>query len=176
MKRTTIVFALLLEFLLIITLTGCANSRIQVYDSLDESVDDYIKMVHGDIPKDLCLSIYYIRPYIATRRPISVEDLINFTDVNEIIVESEGLAAHSELLKKLDPSLLQPATGESYIDARMYYIFEVGDDKLLEIIIGNGGVFVNGFSVEFHPILCELIAPFLPEDAREDWISYTKYV
>ena len=171
MKYTRKMVCLLLAAVMVLTSHGCSDSKNQAYDSLEASFADYLKAVEGDIPEDLRLTIYYIRPYIATRRPLSVEDLMNFTDVNRIVVESEGLAAHSELLRKLDPSLLQPATGESYINARMYYVLEAGNDKLLEVIISTGSVFVNGFFVEFHPILLELIAPFLPEDAREDWIS-----
>lgn len=170
MKCKTLLICLLLVSLAASVLTGCADTEVTLEESLE---DDYLKAVEGEFPEDLRLTIYYIYPYILTRRPLSVENLINLTDVNKVIVESKELSTQVDLLRKLDPSILQPAKEEAYVNARMYYVFEAGDDKLLEVIISTGSVFVNGFAVEYHPVVCELIAPFLPEDARADWISWT---
>ncbi len=171
MKRIRKMICVLLVVFLVLTSHGCSNSEKQEYDSLEDSFADYLKAVEGEIPENLRLTICCIPPGIATRRPVSVEELMDFPDASIIVVESEELAAHSELLRKLEPSILVPVEEESYIDARMYYFLEAGNDKLLEVIIGTGGVFVNGFAVEFHWILLELVAPFLPEDLREMWMS-----
>ena len=62
------------------------------------------------------------------------------------------------------------------MNARLYYVFEVGDsEKLLEVVVSpdsldkiNGRVVVNGVEVKDNPIFYELIMPFLTEDAHNE--------
>ena len=164
MKRTSIIF-ILMGFLLATTLTGCSNPT----DQLNNALHDYIKMVEGDCPENLCLTIYYIDPEILTRKPLTAEELMSFPGVKKIRVESEELAAHFELFKKLEPSILQPVEESSGINARLYYVFETGESsKILEVIVWDtcGSIFVNGIEVENNTVLYELIEPFLSEEDR----------
>lgn len=156
-----IVVICLLAFLLAITLTGCSNST-----PLQDVMNDYSKMVEGDIPEDFCLTIYYLDPNILTRRPLSEADLVTFPGVEIIRVESEELASYWTLLKELDLSILQLVKEKSYMNARLYYVFEVGDSDILEVVISeiHGSVFVNGVEVEDNPLFYELIAQFLTEE------------
>lgn len=165
MKRISVVFYFILCFLLLSILAGCTDTS----DQLQNVLDDYTKVVAGDLPEDLRLTIYYISPSILTRVPVSAEALMDFPGVKTILVKFGELAAHSELLRKLEPSILQPVEEGSYIDARLYYVFEVGEsEKILEVVISKiyGTVFVNGIEVENNAVFYELILPFLTEQDR----------
>lgn len=160
MKRTVVV---VLIALLATRLTGCSNSSAQLGDALA----DYSQMVEGDLPEDLRLTIYYLNPSILTRAPLSTEDLVNFPEVKKICIDSGELAPHLSLLQKMDSSILQPVKEESNINARLYYVFEVGDScKILEVAISDihGSAFVNGIKVEDNPVFYELITPYLSEE------------
>ena len=162
MRLTTV--TLLIVFLLTAVLIGCSNLT-----PLQDAMNDYCQMMEGPPPKDIRLIIYYIDPNILTRVPLSEDALTTFPGVEIVTVESEQLASHWERLKELDPSILQPVKEESYINARLYYVFEVGDsNKILEVVISqiHGSVFVNAVEVEDHPVFYELIIPFLTEEGR----------
>lgn len=174
MKRTLIIFCLL--GLLVTTLTGCQNPSAQAKNQipltpLEESMADYTKMVEGELPNDLRLTIYYINPRIDTRYSVTKEALKTFHDVTVIVVESEKLKDHLDLLRKLEPSVLQPVEEPSYINARLYYVFEVGDSEvILDVVTGaerNDTFFVNGIEVEPNPVFYELLLPFLMEEDCE---------
>ena len=164
MERKSIV-ALLVGFLLAITLSGCSNTTNQLQDALQ----DYTQMVEGNCPEDLCLTIYYIDPHILTRKPISATELMNFPGVKKVIVESETLATQFERFKKLDASILKPIEENSDINARLYYVFETGESgKILEVTIcdADSSVIVNGIEVETNSVFYELIEPFLSQEDR----------
>ena len=74
-----------------------------------------------DIPDDVHLKIYYINPRILTRIPLSAEELMVFRGVKVITIESEELAKHSTLLRKLDASIISAVNEESYINAIQCY-------------------------------------------------------
>mgnify|MGYP003520259334 CR=1 FL=1 len=163
MKRSSIVIGLL-AFLLTTILTGCSN-----LPPLEEAMNDYSEIVAGDLPEDIRLTIYYLNPDILTRIPLSKDDLATFPGVVKINVNSEELASHWSLLKELNPSILHLVEKETHMNARLYYVFEVGDsNKILEVVISNihGSVYVNGIEVEDNPIFYELIVHFLTEEGR----------
>ena len=164
MKRICITL-LLISFLLAGTLSGCSTPTNKLQDALQ----DYVKMVEGDCPEDIRLTIYYIDPAILTRKPLTAEELKDFPGVQKITVESEELAKHFETFKKLTPSALHPVEENSGINARVYYVFETEDSgKILEVIICDSysSVFVNGIEVENNPVFYDLIKPFLSEKDR----------
>lgn len=165
MKRTRRVICLLLVLALAITLPGCTDARPETLDA----VQKYLKALEGDIPDNLCLTIYYMSPQILTRRPLSADDLKAFSETKVITVESDELKQHAELLRKLDYRMLQIAAEPSYMNARLCYVFELGDQEILEVVISDigGKVFVNGLEVEDDPIFYELIEPFLTEEAHD---------
>lgn len=174
MKRARIVLYLLV-FLLATALTGCQNPSVQTEKQnpstpLEEAMRDYTQMVEGILPQDLRLTIYFLDPSILTRAPLSTDGLVTFPGVKTIIVDSKELEGHMALLRELDASILQPVEELSYINARLYYVFEIGDsEKILEVVINeiHGSVFVNGIEVEDNPVFYELILPFLTEEDGE---------
>lgn len=164
--KYTVLKSLLLGVLVALLLLGCSNPSIQ----LQEVLTDYSNMLEKELPEDLHLTIYYIDPGILTQYAVSTDRLVAFPGVTKITVESDELASHLELLKTLEFTALQPVQGDSYINARLYYAFEVGDsEKILEVVISeiHGVVFLNGVAVENNPVFYELIIPFLSEEDRE---------
>lgn len=162
MKHTNILLYLSIVLLIVSLSTGCANSSSQIQDSLH----NYSQMIAGNIPEDVCLTIYYLDPSILTYSPLSVDDLMNFSETQKIIVESEELVANFEPFKKLDISELKPAREKTYVDARLYYVLNAGDSgNLLEVVITqtNYNVILNGIEAEYNPIFHELVAAFLPK-------------
>ena len=130
----------------------------------------YERMINGNIPDDLRLTIYYISPLIFTRMPLSAEDLVNDWDAKIITVSAEELSSNLAVLQKLKASVLQPVEEETYIDARIYYVFETSrSNKVLEVVSRSlrSSVFVNGVEVENNEIFYEIIEPFLTEEAHE---------
>jgi hypothetical protein len=101
---------------------------------------------------------------------------VHIDGVYKIDVSAEDLAANQETLKELIPAVLHSAEGDYYLDARVYYVFEVGENnKILEVamwchnenISGDYGVLVNGVTVEENPAFFRLIEPFLTEEAHD---------
>ena len=186
MKKASIIL-FFAAVVLVAVLGGCADPSadapttqpetvVDAAAQLDASLQEYWKMVDGELPKDLRLKIYWISPSIATRRPLSVEDLISIDGVYKIDVSAEDLAANQETLKELTPAVLHSAEGDYYLGARVYYVFEAGENnKILEVamwchnenISGDYGVLVNGVTVEKTPAFFRLIEPFLTEEARD---------
>lgn len=163
MKRIAI-FVTVLSILMGM-MAGCAKAPEQKQDVLS----NYLEMLNN-IPDDVCLTIYYMDPSVLTRMALSADDLIKLAD--KIVVESDVLKENADLLKKLDSTVMQPATIKSYINARMYYVLETEETgKILEVIISqvNGNVFVNGTEVVWNPVFLKVIKPFLPEGARILW-------
>ena len=136
--------------------------------TLEEALAEYSSLMQSDLPEDTRLTIYYISPALLTRAPVSVEQLMTFSDVKIINVTAAELRQIQPLLKKLDASILQPVQEETYINARLYYVIETSDsNKILEVVTTNilhQSVFVNGVEVENDPIFFDIISPFLTEE------------
>ena len=173
MKRGIIIC--LLGALLITVLAGCGTSSDQAETQpapmmLEDAMKDYERAVAGELPEDFRLTITFMNPIMDTRAPVRVEDLKNYP-CRTIVVDAQKLNAYAEVLRKLDASILKPVAEPSYVDARLYYVFEVGDSEvILDVVTGaerNDTIFVNGIEVETNPVFYELILPFLTEEDCE---------
>lgn len=159
------IILLLVSFLLIMSWAGCTNTSIQLQDALE----NYSKMVQGDMPEDLCLTIYYVDPQLLTRYPWSVDTLINCDMTQKIVIERGEILSNIDAFKKINWSVLTPTKNDPRINARLYYVIESGEHgKLLEVVISEvrGNVVVNRIEIENNALFYELIWPFLPEDAH----------
>ena len=164
MKYKKVLVLIIIVFVLVAVAVNCFGPSIR----LRLALSDYSNIVSDGIPEDLSLTIYYVSPYILTRHPWRIEDLVKATDVKKITIDSEELAPYLELLRKLDASALQPVNEETYLNARLYYVFETDDGKLLEVAINgwSGNAFVNGVEIEPSSVLYDIIIPFLSEEDR----------
>lgn len=166
MRNKCVLLRTICILVIVALLTGCVNTSTKLHFKMAA----YERMISGDIPEDLRLTIYYISPLIFTRMPLSSEDLVHFPGVQKITVNAEELSSNLAVLQKLKASVLQPVEEEKYIDARIYYVFETGSsNKVLEVVSRSprSSVFVNGIEVENNEIFYEIIEPFLTEEAHE---------
>ena len=156
---------IVLCLLLVVVAAYCVYPSLQLRGALM----DYSNMMKGELPENFTLTIYYIDPQILTRAPLRIEDLKNNTDVTVITIESAKLAEHQELLRSMTASALQPLKEETYLNARVYYVFSTGGRNVLEVAMSSmdSHAYVNGIAVERDPIFGEIIAPFLSEADRE---------
>ena len=102
MKRIVII-CVLPAFLLVSTIAWVLSK-----DNIANVLDAYEKAFDIGVPSDLKLTIYYMDPTRLTRVPVrTLEDLTRYSDAQIITVGAEELAAHSDLLKKLNVTCLQ---------------------------------------------------------------------
>ena len=121
-------------------------------------------------------TIYYVSPFILTRHPLSVDDLINMSSVRKVVINSSSLEEHIDLFKQISNDDLIPIKKKSYLDARLYYALESKENgKLLDVAMWAGddkSIFVNGFEVKGNDFFYDVIKPFLPEDAVKELETY----
>jgi hypothetical protein len=169
MNIKNIVSGLLIFILLVLTiLTGCGRGDVRSENILDS----FLKLIEEKDFNDLSLTIYYISPYILTRAPLSVDDLINLDDVTKIVVSSSELKEYTDLFKQLSKDDLIPVKNRSRINARLYYVFEtVNDGKILDVAMWgeNANIFINGLEVESNDIFYDIIMPFLPKEVADGY-------
>ena len=159
---------LVLIVYILLSLAGCGLKR-----ELYEQTKIFYDVANGTIPQDLRLTIYYLNGVIDTAVPLSIEMLKSAYNVQVISVDYENLVKHADYLKKFDPSSLKPIYRNDYVDARLYYVFELGDSgPILEYVHSCSKTdFLNGIPIKFDHELIDLISPFLPEDS-----TYKNYV
>ena len=153
---------------ILLSLAGCG-----LKNELYNQTRTFYEIVNGTIPQDLRLTIYYLNGLIDTVVPLSIEMLKSAHNVQVISVDYENLVKHADYLKKFDPSSLKPIYRNDYVDARLYYVFELGDSgPILEYVHSCSKTdFLNGIPIKFDHELIDLISPFLPEDS-----TYKNYV
>lgn len=164
MKRTITGISLLLAVLVPI-LFGCEIKD----DSLDQALHNYAEAVSEELPEDLCLTIYYLPMSITTRMPLTAEGLISHPNTVKIVVGSDELVKHRDLLQKISVSSLETNKRDPLIDARLYYVLSTDEnDELLNVMISGGALdrrdpIVNGIHVMNCEVIYDLLAPFLSE-------------
>ncbi len=157
--------------LLVLVFSFAACGKGVVETELQTALKDYSQLVEQELPDDLCLKLYYLDPGILTRAPLTVDGLINFPDVNEIVIDSDRLKAHADLLRQISADCLVPVAEPSGLHARLCYVFETerdGDVLVIAFCGADGGVFVNDVEVAFDDIFRDVVKPFVSEEVMED--------
>ena len=188
----------LLAFLLLVP-TFFISSWGWDYMRANQAVNNFAKIVEQGDLSNLSLTIYYASPslfvnprwsidffrmsagekiaisgseleeHIDLFKQISSDDLVPILPFDRIplyIDEFKCVSGDHGLL-----AAVHAMWDLSSIHVRMYYVFECKESgKLFDVIMwGYGGIIVNGFVVENRRIFYEIIMPFLPEDAAEEW-------
>ena len=181
-KHKYIIIGLLV--FLIIASTILINYGIS-YMCATKPLRKFSKLIEQEQFNDINLTIYYMSPYISTGVPLNVDALIKFgsssdiSDVEKIVISSNDLEEQVDLLNHISKATLIPVMKKSYLNARIYYVFETKKgDKTFDVAMwggGNNSMFVNGVEVKENTIFYDVIIPFLPEDAGkelEDYVSH----
>ncbi len=142
----------------------------------EAALKNFSKQIERGNLDNLRLIIYYMNPNILTGIPVSVEALINSEGddrVQKFVIDGNSLEEHIGLLKQVGNITLIPVKEESYINARIYYVFETNKGKKIFDVtmwgwgMGEGDeeyIYINGFAFKENDIFYDLIIPFLPED------------
>ena len=179
-KIGLVIFILIAVTILAICVKNYISQKRELKESkmqLKESMQNFSMLIESENLDDLTLTIYYMSFFILTRGYLSANDLINYTCDNKIVVSGELLKEHIDLLKQLGSVNLEPVIKKSYLDARLYYIFETEEDgKILDVVICLGSTFVNGIKVKYNKVLYNVLIPFLTEDARNELEMYFGHI
>ena len=152
-------------FLLVIPLTSCGGGAMRA----EAALKNFSKQIERGNLDNLRLRIYYFNPNFLTPFPVSAEGLVNAEGddrVQKFVIDGNSLEEHIGLLKQVGNITLIPVKDKSYIDARIYYVFETNKgNKIFDVAMwgDNNSIYVNGFEVEANDIFYDLIIPFLPE-------------
>jgi len=164
-KKYIIAGLLILLSVAIIILAISVGNYMRQKKELKESMKSFSKLIESGNLDDVTLTIYYIPPHIDTSWAWRVDDLIR--GCNPFVIEGNELEKHIDLLIRLNNTALKPVIKKSYLNARIYYVFETEKDgKILDAAMwsGNNNILVNEIEVKVYDILYDVIMPFLPED------------
>ena len=99
--------------------------------------------------------------------------MVRASEKQKIVVSGSALEETIELLKQISRDDLAPVQiKSSYMEARLYYVFETKEKgKLLDVAMWGewGGTYVNGVEFKWADIYYDITLPFLPEDTAELW-------
>ena len=171
-------------FLSVIPLTSCGGGAMRA----EAALKNFSKQIERGNLDNLRLRICYMNPNLLIGIPMSVETLINAEgndQIQKFVIDGNSLEEHIGLLKQVGNITLIPVKEKTYIDARIYYVFETTNNKKIfdvtmwgfkdsinESIDDSLFVVVNGFDVEENEIFYDLIIPFLPEDEANTMERY----
>ena len=188
-----------LGLLLLLTLTiiiCCVSNRASKKVFVDfAEISESIENGDGDVN----LTIYYMGSHITTRIPLSVDNLIyGITSINDkkkrdetngffeykVVVNSDKLEEHINLLNQICNAVLIPVEHKTVISARIYFVFESKTSgKIFEVAMWGAQlddesnyiepcIIVNGIAINVNEIFYDVIIPFLPEDAVKELEIY----
>lgn len=188
-KKSIILGFLLFALLAVTIFASCGGNDMRSKKALD----NFSKLIDGGDFNDFTLTIYYMSPFTLTRAPLSVDDLVyGITAVNEtprekddkngsyekkIVIDGSRLEENIDLLNQIKNVTLIPVEKKSYINARIYYLFETKKDgKIFDVVLWGGydenSMFVNEVEVKENDIFYDVLRAFLPEDAVNNLNNY----
>lgn len=143
---------------------GCVHKKT----SLDIS-----ELIENESINDISLTIYHLSLQSLMFFPVvSVEDLINRSSDEKIVINGSDLEEHIDLFKQIDNDILIPVKKKSSdLDLRVYYVLENKENgKLFDVAMwgDENSIFVNEIEVEGNNVFYDVIIPFLPEDEAKE--------
>ena len=137
---------------------------------------NFSELIENENIDDVRLTIYYVNPYLLTLIPWSVDDLIDSSQENKIVINGSALEEHIDLFKQISNNNLIPVKKKStYLDVRVYYVLESKvNGKLFDVAMWGGdnsddnSIFFNGTEVKEDDVFYDVIMPFLPDEIAEE--------
>jgi hypothetical protein len=137
---------------------------------------DSFELFKNENLDDVSLTIYYGNPFILTRFPLSVDNLMKSSIAKKMVINGRQLEEHLDLFKQINNEEFIPVKKKSYLDARLYYVLESKKNgKLFDVAMwggDNNSIFANGFEVKGNDIFYDVVKPFLPEDAVREFDNF----
>ena len=177
-KQHIILRFITLVLLSSIILTGCGGDNM----FSKRPLFNISELIENENIDDISLTIYYVNPFILTLFPWSIDNLIDSSQENKIVVNGSDLKEHIDLFKQINNNNSIPVKKKStYVDVRLYYVLESKvNGKLFDVAMWGGGdgsednsIIVNGIEVKGNDIFYDVIMPFLPENAAKEFGEYT---
>ncbi len=171
-KYSSLPFIILLLIEVACICSGCASISAKKPSAEPGNpaaeLSEYVRQGKVD---ELSLTIHYMNPHLLTRMPVSEEYLIERWYEIKVTVSGELLEKHIDLVDQVAKAAFTPVKQESYVNARLYYVFESKDHrKIFSVCMwsGDSKSIVNGIEVQNNDILYDVVMPFLPDDAAEE--------
>lgn len=163
----------ILLLLVITVFASCGGNDIQVKTAPNTFAELFEE---GDID-NISLTIYYLNPFYLTFAPLDVDELIEDYKhrVEVSIIDGDRIGEYADLFDKISNVDLIPVESDSYMNARIYYIFEnKKTGKIFDVAMWNsdGSIVVNGVKVEYTDVFSDCIVPFLSEETVEELRAY----
>ncbi|WP_138756582.1 hypothetical protein [Paenibacillus sinopodophylli] len=172
MKKNINFGYIILLFFICTILSSCGRDNM---NSNKPSIN-FSELIENENIADIILTIYYVNPFILTRQPWSVGNLINSQSVKKIVISGSDLEEHFDLFNQINNDVLIPVKKESpNLDVRLYYVLDSKKNgKLFDVAMWGGGregntIFFNGYEVIGHGIFYDVVMSFLPEDAVKEF-------
>jgi len=173
-KRIIVGLVILILFATVIFISCVLWNYMRLKKELKESLNGFSTIIESENLNDFKLTIYYVSLTMDTYRPWNVDDMIRYG--GKIVIDGNSLKTHIDLLKQISNGNLVPVIWKSYLNARIYYIFETEENgKILEGVMWGHSeyvnkyniIFVNGIAIKGNDVFYEIIIPFLPEHTAE---------
>ena len=169
-KRRRILNLFIILLLAIAMLSACGKRAMRP----QKAVAQFAELVERGELGDLSLSIYYPGAYTLTPYPWSVDDIVQALSGDEIVITGSSLEEHRNVFGRLNADAVVQVERESYMDARLYYVFRKGSRNILEVTMWgqNRSIFVNGLEIKENAVFYDIVIPFLPQEAVEELQEY----
>lgn len=123
--------------------------------------------------EDLCLTIYHVHPLSLWLVPLTTETIVEVCGDQKIVVQGAGLEEQLALFKQISEDDLIPVRKKSFQMIDLYYTLEsTKNGTLLDVAMwgcNGNSIYVNGFEVQEKAIFFNVIQPFMPEEAVNDF-------
>ena len=132
---------------------------------LREAQDNLSRIVESEGLGGVTLTIHYASLTMDTPWAWDVEKLIKHS--SKVSIEGDELKRHMDVLRELCDANLTPAWKKSYLNARIYYVFEAaGTGKIFDVAMNSGdsNIFANGIEIKGDDVFYAVLRTFLPED------------
>ena len=139
-----------------------------------------VQMGEAEIKENLSnvtMELYYLDVYSLTRFPLTVKDLIGNHRALHVMVDSEALDEHKELIfEMLDtPTTVLDDKEDHCLNARVYYaLYNDNGETLFNVAMWGtkGELFINGIPCEEEYVFYDVAIAFLPPDVALAFESY----
>ena len=160
-------FSILLVF--IVFCVSCGGN----YMSPERALRNFSNRIEQGNFDSLTLTIYYM-DVSTIRFPITGEELVRLEWYDhKIIVDSDALKKHVELLRQISADNLIPVSHELPVIATLYYVFSVNNQKIFGVVPQpdevNSSMIINGIEFEWDDVFFDVVRPFLPKDLSWLW-------
>ena len=173
-RKRSIVFVLIV--VVSIALAGCNTSEL----TLSRNWKDFCSTLEMPNLNGLTLRIYYVtKDVLFSRGSIPADELMFSPTTESIFIDNHILMENTTLINQLKNTTWKIKPSIMPENARICYVFD-SNEKNQRFIFSISGLgcgdyenyYLNGISVEYAPILFDILKTFAPDDLVQELKSY----